>query len=61
MTNRKIFIQNYIMSLKERTRNQREGVVLGFDWVIYNLALSKNWIPIDLPFLRSIEQKDFSK
>lgn len=59
MTNSKIFIQNYIMSLKERTRNQKTGLVLGFDWVIYNLALSKNWIPIDLPFFRSIEQKDF--
>ncbi len=59
MTNRKIFIQNYIMSLKERTRNQQSGIVLGFDWVIYNLALSKNWVPIDLPFFRSIEQKDF--
>ena len=47
------------MSLKERTRNEKTGIQIGFDWIIYNLSLTKNWIPVDLPFFRSVEQKDF--
>jgi hypothetical protein len=59
MTNRKIFIQNYILSLKERTRNEKMGIQIGFDWIIYNLGLAKDWIPINLPFFRSADAKDF--
>ncbi|MHB9012417.1 MAG: hypothetical protein ACYC49_09390 [Ignavibacteriaceae bacterium] len=59
MTNRKSFINNYILSLKERTRNEKKGLQLGFDWIIYNLGIAKNWIPTNLPFFRSISDKDF--
>jgi hypothetical protein len=59
MTNRKTFIQNYVLSLKERTRNEKSGMQIGFDWIIYNIALSKNWLPVNLPFFRSINEKDF--
>lgn len=45
-----IFLTNYIMSLAERTRHEKKGLKLGFDWIIYNLAISKNWIPVRLPF-----------
>ncbi len=59
MTNRKVFIQNYILSLKERTRVEKSGIKIGFDWIIYNLGVTKNWIPINLPFFRSSEEKEF--
>lgn len=47
------FITYYIESLGERTREEKNGTKFGFDWVIYNLALSEEWIPHRLPFIRT--------
>jgi len=51
----KIFLTNYISSLLERTRIEKKSIKLGFDWLIYQLALAKNWQPIRLPFFRQSE------
>jgi len=73
MTNRKNFLINYVVSLKERTRNEpkrkkrgrkhklseKPVIQLGFDWIIYNLGLAKGWVPSNLPFFRSFSEKDF--
>ncbi|MFW9876707.1 MAG: hypothetical protein ACFFG0_26735 [Candidatus Thorarchaeota archaeon] len=40
------------MSLGERTRVEKKTTKIGFDWIIYNLALSNNWTLIRLPFFR---------
>ena len=47
------FLGNYLTSLLERTRKEKNGLKIGFDWVIYNLAITKNWTPVRLPFFRS--------
>jgi hypothetical protein len=47
------FVTYYIRSLAERTREERTGTKFGFDWVVYNVALSASWTPHRLPFLRS--------
>jgi hypothetical protein len=47
------FVTYYVRSLAERTREERTGTKFGFDWIIYNLALSAGWTPHRLPFLRS--------
>lgn len=47
-----IFLVNYINSLGERTRKDKKTINIGFDWIIYNLALAKNWTPVRLPFFR---------
>ncbi len=47
------FLSNYLTSLLERTRKEKDGLKIGFDWVIYNLAVAKNWTPVRLPFFRS--------
>jgi hypothetical protein len=47
------FLTYYIQSLGERTREEKKGTKFGFDWVIYNLALAEDWIPLRLPFLRA--------
>ena len=47
------FLTNYLMSLLERTRDEQTGIKIGFDWVVYNLAIAKNWTPIRLPFFRA--------
>ncbi len=47
------FLSNYLTSLLERTRNERIGKKIGFDWVVYNLAIAKNWTPRRLPFFRT--------
>ena len=47
------FLTNYLMSLLERTRDEQTGIKIGFDWVIYNLAIAKNWTPVRLPFFRA--------
>ena len=47
------FLTYYIQSLGERTREEKKGTKFGFDWIIYNLALAENWIPLRLPFLRA--------
>lgn len=49
------FITDYLICLKERTTKER----VGFDWVIYNLGIAKNWTPLRLPFFRSFESKNF--
>ena len=46
------FLSNYLTSLLERTRAEKRGLKIGFDWIIYNLAIAKNWIPVRLPFFR---------
>ena len=46
------FLTYYIRSLGERTRDEKRGTKLGFDWIIYNLALAEDWSPHRLPFLR---------
>ncbi|MDE0085443.1 MAG: hypothetical protein OXU23_07005 [Candidatus Poribacteria bacterium] len=47
------FLSNYLTSLLERTRAENKGIKIGFDWVIYNLAIAKNWTPVRLPFFRA--------
>ncbi len=50
------FLTDYILCLKERTRKQKNGIVTGFDWIIYNLGIVRDWYPIRLPFLRQPEE-----
>ena len=45
------FLSNYLTSLLER--KEKKGIKIGFDWVIYNLAIAKNWTPVRLPFFRA--------
>ncbi len=52
---KKTFLTYYIHSLGERSREEKRGTQLGFDWVIYNLGLAKGWSPIRLPFLRGAD------
>lgn len=47
------FLTYYIQILGERTREEKRGTKFGFDWVIYNIALSEDWIPHRLPFIRT--------
>ncbi len=47
------FLSNYLTSLLERTRAEKKSIKTGFDWVIYSLAIAKDWIPVRLPFFRS--------
>ncbi len=44
------FLTTYIGSLYERTRSEKTGLKLGFDWIIYQLALARDWFPVRLPF-----------
>jgi hypothetical protein len=48
------FLTDYICSLYERTRSEKKGLKIGFDWIIYKLASTRDWIPIRLPFYRDI-------
>lgn len=48
-----VFLTEYLLSLAERTRVEKNTIKYGFDWVIYNIAIAKNWIPVRLPFFRS--------
>jgi len=72
MTAYKSFLTNYLISLKERTRfekiksvkskdkdSSKSSLQFGFDWVIYNLGIAKNWIPLELPFFRNADIKEF--
>lgn len=59
MINKTAYLTNYILNLKERTRNEKGGTVFGFDWVMYNLFLVQGWTAIELPFLLSGDQKGF--
>jgi hypothetical protein len=51
------FLSNYLMSLLERTRKEKNTLKIGFDWIIYNLGVNWDWQPIRLPFLRQPEEK----
>ena len=46
------FLTYYIQSLAERTRVEKTGTKIGFDWIIYNLALADDLTPYRLPFFR---------
>jgi hypothetical protein len=46
------FLKYYIRSLAERTRAEKTSLKIGFDWVIYNLALAELLTPCRLPFIR---------
>lgn len=53
MINYKSHIINYLLSLAERTQVLKNGESkIGFDWIIYQYGLSKNWQIIRLPFNR---------
>ncbi|OAM88924.1 hypothetical protein OH491_19615 [Termitidicoccus mucosus] len=56
----KTFIQHYIESLHERTRDEKAGAKWGFDWIIYNLGLALYGKPVRLPFRRG-EEGDYAK
>ena len=47
------FLTYYVQSLAERTRVEKAGTKYGFDWIIYNLALADDLVPVRLPFLRA--------
>ncbi|HRI47331.1 MAG TPA: hypothetical protein PL089_14915 [Ignavibacteria bacterium] len=58
--NKKEFLRRYIVSLKERTRNEKNNKVnYGFDWIIYQLRIGNDETPYNLPFLRSENQENF--
>jgi len=57
------FLTEYIVSLKERTRdekNKKKGILrkVGIDWVIYQLGISEGWVPKRLPFYRLPDEED---
>ncbi|ULA70126.1 MAG: hypothetical protein LZF62_480327 [Nitrospira sp.] len=43
------------MSLLERTRQEKGSLKIGFDWVMFNLAIARDWTPVRLPFIRQSE------
>lgn len=55
----KIFVQHYIESLHERTRDEKSGAKWGFDWIVYNLGLALYGKPVRLPFRRG-EGEDYA-
>jgi len=55
--NLQIFLTDYIYSLLERTRAEKDTLKIGFDWLIYQLASAKGWMPIRLPFFRQPDKK----
>lgn len=54
-----IFLTRYILSLKERTRIEKQSRKFGFDWIIYNLAIQKEWKTVRLPFHRASDENGF--
>ena len=48
----KVFLTDYVCSLLERSRAEKNTTKIGFDWLIYQLALAHKWTPIRLPFFR---------
>lgn len=58
--NKKEFLTRYILSLKERTRNEKtKGYIsYGFDWIIYQLQFQKGEMPKRLPFFRAEKIED---
>lgn len=59
--NKREFLTQYILSLKERTRNEKKKGTInyGFDWIIYQLQSQKAVSPVRLPFFRSKKIEDF--
>lgn len=57
----KIFVTGYLLSLKERSREESQGVKWGIDWVIYNLGLALYGKAFRLPFLRQTATTTKSK
>ncbi|MBN1972586.1 MAG: hypothetical protein JW787_03035 [Sedimentisphaerales bacterium] len=53
----KVFMTDYLCSLLERTRVEKGTLKIGFDWLIYQLAFIKGWMPIKLPFFRKPDKK----
>jgi hypothetical protein len=49
------FLASYLMSLLERTRQEKGSLKIGFDWVMFNLAIARDWTPVRLPFIRQSE------
>lgn len=49
------FLASYLMSLLERTRQEKESLKIGIDWVMFNLAIARGWSPVRLPFIRQVE------
>jgi hypothetical protein len=49
------FLSSYLMSLLERTRQEKGSLKIGFDWVMYNLAIARDWTPVRLPFFRQFD------
>lgn len=49
------FLSSYLMSLLERTRQEKGTLKIGFDWVMYNLAIARDWTPVRLPFIRQFD------
>jgi hypothetical protein len=49
------FFCGYLMSLLERTRQEKGSLKIGFDWVMFNLAIARDWTPVRLPFIRQSE------
>ena len=47
----KTFLTDYVCSLLERTRAEKI-IKVGFDWLIYQIALANDWTPVRLPFFR---------
>jgi len=50
------FLTHYVGSLYERTRQEKKGLNIGFDWVVYQLGLARDWIPLRLPFYRQMHE-----
>ena len=51
MQNKQSYITNYILSLSERSYRTKKGdYQIGFDWIIYQYGLFKDWQPIRYPF-----------
>jgi hypothetical protein len=48
----KVFLTDYVCSLLERTRAEKSAIKVGFDWLIYQIAIANDWSPIRLPFFR---------
>lgn len=53
----KVFLTDYIWSLSERTRAEKGALKIGFDWLFYQLAFAKGWMPVRLPFFRQPGKK----
>lgn len=57
MKNKKSYITNYLLSLSERSQPMKNGdYKIGFDWIIYQYGLSKDWQPLRLPFIREVSE-----